>query len=207
MKLKTANEPFQGKVLVMRVFIIILVLIFSVQSWTRADDISDFEIEGISIGDNALDYFSESEIESNKRYYYKSKKYATFVKVIENSNFEGIQIEFRDDGKYIIESLIGKIYYNNKDFNECYNQEKIILYELKKLFKKNAIYTDHGIEPHEYDETGKSKGSWHTFELTDGSGFVYLECMNWSEKIQFYDNLKLTILNSNFGEFLKTEAY
>jgi len=31
--------------------------------------------------------------------------------------------------------------------------------------------------------------------------------MNWSEKIQFYDNLKLTILNSNFGEFLKTEAY
>ena len=51
------------KLLVMRVFIAVLVLIFSLQSWTKADDISDFEIEGISIGDSLLDYFSEEEIE------------------------------------------------------------------------------------------------------------------------------------------------
>ena len=53
------------KVLFMRVFIAVLVLIFSLQSWTKADDISDFEIEGISIGDSALDFFSESEIKKN----------------------------------------------------------------------------------------------------------------------------------------------
>ena len=35
-------------------------------SWT--DDIRDFQIEGISIGDSALDYFSESEIKNAKRY-------------------------------------------------------------------------------------------------------------------------------------------
>jgi hypothetical protein len=46
----------------MRVFITVLVLIFSLQSWTKADDISEFEIEGMSIGDSALDYFSEDEI-------------------------------------------------------------------------------------------------------------------------------------------------
>jgi len=34
----------------MRVFISVLVLIFSFQSWTKADDISEFEIEGMSIG-------------------------------------------------------------------------------------------------------------------------------------------------------------
>ena len=48
----------------MRVFIIILVLIFSLQSWTKADDISDFEIEGMSIGDSALDFFTEEHIKS-----------------------------------------------------------------------------------------------------------------------------------------------
>ena len=40
----------------MRIFIAILVLIFSLQSWTKADDIRDFEIEGMSIGDSLLDY-------------------------------------------------------------------------------------------------------------------------------------------------------
>ena len=53
------------KVLVMRVFIAVLVLIFSLQSWTKADDISDFEIEGMSIGDSLLDYMSEEEIKKN----------------------------------------------------------------------------------------------------------------------------------------------
>ena len=46
------------KVLVMRVFIAVLVLIFSFQSWTKADDIRDFEIEGMSIGDSLLKYVS-----------------------------------------------------------------------------------------------------------------------------------------------------
>ena len=55
------------KVLVMRAFIAVLVLIFSFQSWTKADDISDFQIEGISIGDSLLDYFSREEIKSNNQ--------------------------------------------------------------------------------------------------------------------------------------------
>ena len=46
----------------MRVFIAALVLIFSLQSFSKADDIRDFEIEGMSIGDSLLDYFSEKEL-------------------------------------------------------------------------------------------------------------------------------------------------
>ena len=38
-----------------------IVLIFSLQSWTKADDISDFQIEGISIGDSLLDIFTKNE--------------------------------------------------------------------------------------------------------------------------------------------------
>ena len=36
---------------------------FSFQSWTKADDIRDFEIEGISIGSSLLEIFSKEEIE------------------------------------------------------------------------------------------------------------------------------------------------
>ena len=51
----------------MRVFIAVLVLIFSLQSLTKADDIRDFEIEGMSVGDSLLDHFSESKIKESKQ--------------------------------------------------------------------------------------------------------------------------------------------
>ena len=62
--------------LIMRVFIAALVLIFSLQSWTKADDISDFQIEGMSIGDSLLDYMNKDEIK--KITDYKSKKFSRF---------------------------------------------------------------------------------------------------------------------------------
>ena len=69
----------------MRIFFAVLVLIFSLQSWTKADDISDFEIEGISVGDSALDYFSKDEIEKRKKkgFVYKKKDFysATFFNI------------------------------------------------------------------------------------------------------------------------------
>ena len=43
--------------LVMRLIFVVLVLTFGFQSWTNADEISDFQIEGMSIGDSALEYF------------------------------------------------------------------------------------------------------------------------------------------------------
>ena len=46
----------------MKVFISILILIFSFQSLTKADDIKDFEIEGMSVGDSLLDFFDQKKI-------------------------------------------------------------------------------------------------------------------------------------------------
>ena len=37
---------------------VVLVLISGFQSWTKADDIRDFQIEGMSIGDSLLDFYS-----------------------------------------------------------------------------------------------------------------------------------------------------
>ena len=62
--------------LVVRVFIAVLVLLLSLQSFTKADDIRDFQIEGMSIGDSALDYLSEKEIKKGIQYdYYNDDLY------------------------------------------------------------------------------------------------------------------------------------
>ena len=40
----------------------LFLLLFSHQTPSEADDIRDFQIEGISVGDSLLDYFSEEKI-------------------------------------------------------------------------------------------------------------------------------------------------
>ena len=57
----------------MKTFLTLFVLLFSFSM--LADDISDFQIEGMSIGDSALDYFSEEEINSGGRSNYKESDF------------------------------------------------------------------------------------------------------------------------------------
>ena len=44
-------------------------LIVKFHSITKADDIRDFEMEGMSVGNSLLDYFSETMIRNNKSSY------------------------------------------------------------------------------------------------------------------------------------------
>ena len=57
----------------MRVFIAVLVLIFTLQTPSQADDIRDFQIEGMSVGDSLLDYMSKKQILNNIVGIYNSK--------------------------------------------------------------------------------------------------------------------------------------
>ena len=77
----------------MRKFLIALVLIFSFQS-SKADNISDFEIEGISIGDSLLDHLSKDLIDKlPAEYYPKSDKFYVVDGSFQNSElYDGFQV-------------------------------------------------------------------------------------------------------------------
>ena len=99
--------------LFMRIFLSALILIFSFQSWTKADDINEFEIEGMSVGDSLLDYFNLSEIqvaEDNVSYYQKSNKYKIIWFYSKTRElFDYINITLKDnDKKYIIYGVRGE---------------------------------------------------------------------------------------------------
>ena len=51
----------------MKKFLAILILIFTFQTPSLADDIRDFQIEGVSLYDSLLTHFTEQEIKNNKR--------------------------------------------------------------------------------------------------------------------------------------------
>ena len=55
----------------MKQFLTILFFSLLLTNHLKADDIRDFEIEGVSLGQSVLDYLSESEIEKQKKTAYK----------------------------------------------------------------------------------------------------------------------------------------
>ena len=87
----------------MKKIFVILFLFFS--SSLFAEDISDFEIEGISIGDSALEYFTKEDIIKNTFNYFKDKTYTPvqnngplFFKI-----YDAVDFAYKtNDKKYII---------------------------------------------------------------------------------------------------------
>ena len=70
----------------MRNFLLIFILTFSFQSLSKADDIRDFEIEGISIGDSALDHFSKKQLDGKSYTFSTNDKYLLAIFI--NQNFK-----------------------------------------------------------------------------------------------------------------------
>ena len=127
--------------------LIILILTFSFQSLTKADDIRDFEIEGMSIGDSLLDYFTQNEIlnkinsYNDNGYIYKSRKFysLTFYDNQKYKNYNAVQIILKDnDKKYKIHSISGINYYEF-NINDCYDQMEIITKELDECLEINFV--------------------------------------------------------------------
>ena len=196
----------------MRVFIAVLVLIFSLPTPSQADDIRDFQIEGLSIGDSALDIATREDIEIQKKspdsYYPNSKKFFTvaFDKTVNLKTYDGIQFELKSkDDKYIIYSIMGQIFFPS-NIKECYKKQNEIAEELSSLFE-NATREDKGITNHPWDKSGKSTRRRTLFWFDDTKDYVKLVCFDWSEEINKIDGLGATINSGEFAEFLRKEAY
>ena len=186
--------------------LLIVFVFFTTISNLVSDDIKDFEINGMSIGDSAINHFSKNALD-NKRFMYDDKRFSAISKLLDTGPYEGVSVEVEtNDKNYIIKAMNGKILYDNKNFEDCYKNEKKIVSELKVIFKNNAKYNNWGKSPHPGDKSGKSVGSHHQFDMNDGSGFIMVECMDWSIESGYTDNLKVSIITDEFNDWL-TEVY
>ena len=168
------------KVLIMRVFIAVLILIFNLQSLTKADDIRDFEIEGMSIGDSLLDHVNKSELKEFVFPY--SKK--TFKGVIFHNlsnDYDAIQFSVKaNDSNLIIHNISAKIYFENK-YNECIDKMLEITEAFESVIsdKTKTQSKDNIKRSKESDPSGKSIWSYRAFYFDDGSA-AQVFCTDWS---------------------------
>ena len=109
----------------MKRLLLILILALSFQTLTKADDLRDIEIEGISIGDSLLDFITESQIMERAFYPYNSNKFYQSG-MLSNSfeTYEYLQFNLKkDDSKYIIYGMSGKIFFEN-DIKSCLKKKR-----------------------------------------------------------------------------------
>ena len=182
----------------------IVVLGFLLILSAKADDIRDFEIEGMSIGDSALNFFSKKDLISNQKLqWYDTEVFTPISELkLENSKtYESFQIAVKtNDQKYRIESLAGFVFYKN-NINECYNEIDNISESIKNLFEE---ISDSGIQTvkHGYDKSGESTITGKT--LTDKTGnVVVIDCYDWSDKFEWWDQLRITIATKYYANYKK----
>ncbi len=190
----------------MKILILILILTLGFQSLIKANDIRDFEIEEMSIGDSLLKFYSETEIKNQLSKTHSTRKNTDIKRVYFNiSNpdlYSTVNIHFKNDQTYKIVSIGGIEYYHN-DIIGCYNKQKKVIKDIEETFpeasKNNLVKSEHTSDP-----TGKSsiKDMW--FNLKNGQ--IYISCTDWSDhmtnKYSWTDNLGIYLDSLEYTEWL-----
>ena len=186
----------------MRFFLTILIVIISFQSWTKADNISEFEIEGMSLGESLLDHFSLEFIKNHSDFGddYKSKEF--FDIEIMNRNYkleiyDGLQIAVKSNDKsFIIHGIDGvKIY---TDINRCLKDRKNILEELSLLFSNADRFDREKISHPSY----KNSFTTDTFFTLSNDNEVVISCYEFSKTTGFDHQLRVSMWSKELNLWL-----
>ena len=191
-------------------YLFLVLISFSAPSF--ADDIRDFQIEGMSTGDSALNYFTEDELNEGKEYYQNSKSKAFFLTNVYSSNFktyDNIMFHFKDnDPKYIIHSISGAVFFKNngiRNIEDCMIERKTIDKELTKLFDSSERVVGDN-KPHEGDITGQSFEHGIYYWLEDGS-LASVSCNEFSKTFGGTNHLKVVVYSKDFAHWITYVAY
>ena len=170
-----------------------------------ADDISDFEIEGISIGDSLLDYMTEDEIleeiENSERYYYLNEpnKFAEIYLNKGVSTYDNLSVFIKTESsnqyitnkneKYSIQSIRGMITFI-EDFDACMIQRDEILEFFPKIFQNTQKEEKKII--HSADPSGDSISDGVYFYFDSGA-LIYSACIDYEETFRIEKNWSDTL--------------
>ena len=190
-----------------------LIFVLTLQNSAHADEVKDFQIEGISLGDSLLEHInilgvSKNDILKRELFYYpNSKKFAGLA--FSNRGFYKTYdlIQFTIIPKtYIVEAISGVVDTISK--KDCEKKQEVIFSEISKMFKNGKITKD-SFSAHPHDETGNSSANGFYIEFKSGN--VSVECYLWGKEMKdkrnWTDNLKVSVTSEKAQYFFNEEAY
>ena len=181
--------------------LLIFILTFSFQSFTKADDIRDFQIEGMSIGDSLLDFFTKKKIEDGKFFEKEqgnNKEVARFYIREKIGNYDWITMSFKtSDKEYKIIELSGFIFI---PFKKCLKKRDEINIEVEDIFneskKQISGTTEHFLDKKSFVD---HVAYWTSETLND---YVSLTCYDWSKSSGYRDQLRIEAYSHEYYEWL-----
>jgi hypothetical protein len=186
----------------MKKFLGILVLIFTLQTPSLADDIRDFQIEGMSVGDSLLDYMSEEEIKENVGFVYEDKKFTVSTYNKSSEIYDVVAIEYKSKDKtYKIHGVQGMIDFSN-NIEGCYKKQDEIEKEISSMFTE-IKKEDWGILKLDFGGEGSTYRPI-TFDLKNDHR-MSVDCYYLTDTPQ-KNNLKITMTSNELRKYLKLTA-
>jgi len=203
----------------MKKIFFLIISVFSFQTLSLADNIQYFQIAGMKIGDSALDYFSESQLEDNEQgwHNYSYKEYSTSF-VPGKGIYNWFLVSYKNDNNFIIEALAGGLEKSNYDNKECNNKLDAVALNISELFKntlqeEKKFYKLTAEAARTYPFTGKSTVTSLSFNFLDGAKII-LACYKMDKKakenksfltsiLKQNDSFRIDVRSSKFVNYLK----
>ena len=184
----------------MKKFLAVIILSFCFITPSQADDIRDFQIEGISIGDSLLDYYSKDEILKRTYKPIKGQKSDDFLEVgtYASSNSIYDEIHFsrkKNDNSYLIHNIRGIIDFKN-NIKDCYKDLEKISNEISEIypeikFKKTTANNQRG------------KTTMYSFKLVKGR--VKAKCVDYHKN--YNDHLSVSVDTNEYDNWLNKKKF
>ena len=193
------------KKFILLIFFLVLNLHFSI----KAEELSEFEIEGISIGDSLLDYFSENEIEkkinSSNTFFY-NKDYMSISLSYKTGKFKVYDdvgaILKQNDKQYKIYSLEGTLIIESENIEDCYKKQNSIAKEIEKIidskYKRDLWFVEkERLRPHQLSV------KYLDFRSTSGRKPFSIVCYEIKANPK-YSKLYVVVDSEEFDKYLDT---
>ena len=193
----------------MKRLLLVLILTLSFQTLSKADDIRDFQIEGMSIGDSLVDLINRDEINDKMITNYPgSKKFSRFYKKF--SQYAHVQFHFKtEDKNFIIQGIEGVNYFK-KNLAKCLKEQKVVIKDIKESLT-NSELIDMGQQIHK-EKDGSIRSHTYNSYIEFDNGFLDITCTDWSKSYELNnatvtDSLKISFITKELDSWLQNVAW
>ena len=176
---------------------------------SQADDISEFQIEGISIGDSLLEFANEKKIKSSiAKAQYSNDKFTIYKAemLVENKNYDYLTVTTKkNDKNYLVTNISGSLFYSELD--DCLQKKTSIQNEIEKIIN----YNDKNEVKYKskQDKIGNSMiyGIQYYLKPYPSNEAILINCYHFSTESNLKRSLSLAVNSEEFANFLINEAH
>ena len=193
----------------------ILVISLCFVTTSQADDIKDYQIEGISVLDSLTKYIPRDKIEKrqndykNKGYIYKSRDFYSISFYKNDSRykpftslniFDELQFHLKNnDSSFIIHAVTGAIYIS--DMTQCVEK----LNTIERDFEENFFKKNRKFSKDDFSHISKLGSIKRRVVYQFDKGWINVTCETWKNEVR--DGLVFDIRSNEFAEWVTYKAF